>query len=143
MKNKTIKISGYLFVFISSLSLIYVSALAWIDPKDIMALVQVKLENTDALSSIRGVYGGVGFTLAGLVILMSINNLQNGLLFLSVFWLMYAISRVLTIIIDGPLGDFGNMWIKIESMFAVIAFILYLLNRPGNKSAVRLKTGSF
>jgi len=108
-----------------------------------MALVQVKLENTDALSSIRGVYGGVGFTLAGLVILMSINNLQNGLLFLSVFWLMYAISRVLTIIIDGPLGDFGNMWIKIESMFAVIAFILYLLNRPGNKSAVRLKTGSF
>jgi len=112
---------------IFSLSLLYIAVLAWVDPKAVMAFVGVELHNNDALSSIRGVYGGVGIFLVVVSVIISVKNLQNGLLFFTTFWWMYAISRILTLWIDGPLGEFGGTWLKIELTFGLLALVLYLL----------------
>ncbi len=133
--KKVATIAGYTFVALSSLSLAYVSLLAWADPKAVMALVQVELNNNDALSSIRGVYGGVGISLVTLVVIMAIKNLKNSLLFLGGFWLMYALSRLITLSKDGPLGDFGNNWLKIELFFGITAFAIYFLYQSALRKA--------
>lgn len=126
--KKTVMIVGYVFVAFSVLSLVWASCLAWIAPKAVMALVHVELNNNDALSSIRGVYGGVGFSLVALIIVMAIKDLQKSLLFLGIFWLLYAISRVITIIVDGPLANFGNTWLKTELFFGILAWVIYCFN---------------
>jgi len=137
--KKSITIISYISIGIFSLSLMYVSILAWVNPKAVMAFVEVDLNNTDALSSIRGVYGGVGIFLTGLSLIISIRNLQYGLLFFTVFWLMYAVSRILTLCIDGPLGEFGNTWLKIELTFGLLSLALYLLQR----FALKVNTSRF
>jgi len=91
-----------------------------------MNLVDVTLNNTDALSSIRGIYGGAGLAISiGLVYLL-FTDIKKALGFLSLFWGGYAISRILTILIDGPLGDFGNQWLVIESVFSMISIGLFV-----------------
>jgi len=127
--KKSMTIIAYVCIGLFALSLLYISILAWVDPKAVMAFVGVALPNNDALSSIRGVYGGVGIFLVAVSVIVSIRNVQNGLLFFTAFWWMYAISRILTIGMDGSLGEFGSTWLKIELTFGLLAFVLYLLQR--------------
>lgn len=130
--KKSVRILSYMFVGISCLSLLYVSLMAWFSPRAVMALVNVSLDNNDALSSIRGVYGSVGLALVVLVILISRKDLRSSLLFLSIFWFLYALSRLVTLLVDGPLGEFGTNWLMIESVFGCLAMLLYF----ATKSAV-------
>lgn len=123
--KKTFLYCSYFFISLSILSLLYVSILAWINPKEVMSLVQTSLTNNDAISSIRGVYGGAGLMVVVLLIYGTIKSIKTTLLFLGVFWFLYAISRLLTILVDGPLGDFGNNWMMIESIFGLISILLY------------------
>ncbi|ANH82080.1 hypothetical protein A8C56_14850 [Niabella ginsenosidivorans] len=127
--KKSVTIISCICIGIFSLSVLYISILAWANPGAVMKFVEVELNNNDALSSIRGVYGGVGFFLIGVALIISIRNLQHGLLFFTAFWLMYAVCRLLTIYIDGPLGAFGNTWLKIELTFGLLSWVLYLLRR--------------
>jgi hypothetical protein len=103
--------------------------MAFHNPQAVMDLVQVKLTNTDAYSSIRGVYGGVGITICISLFYLLKNNVQLGLLFLSMLWGFYACSRITTIIIEGTLGNFGSQWLAIESILFLIGFTLYSFNR--------------
>jgi hypothetical protein len=117
------------YVLFSLLSLTYVSILGMINPQQVMDMVQVNLTNTDAISSIRGVYGGVGITISIFLIYLLFKQHQLALSFLVVFWGSYALSRVLTIFIDGSLGDFGTNWLLIEScLFFVGACLLVSMN---------------
>jgi nitrate reductase gamma subunit len=65
--NKLMSLLSAVFISFSLLSLAWVSVLAIISPQYVMDLVSVKLENTDAISSIRGIYGGVGITICALL----------------------------------------------------------------------------
>ena len=40
---------------------------------------------------------------------------------------MYALSRGITIFVEGPLGDFGSKWIVIEACLCVIAVVLFVI----------------
>jgi hypothetical protein len=62
-----------------------------------------------------------------------IKDYDGGLLFLSLFWGAYAISRLITIFVDGSLGTFGNQWIITETTFCVIAIGLLLASKNYNK----------
>ena len=62
-KDKTITLAARGFILLSAFSLLSVSLMAFFAPQSVMDLVQVRLENSDAFSSIRGVYGGVGLTI--------------------------------------------------------------------------------
>jgi Domain of unknown function (DUF4345) len=124
--NKVIKISSAILMGISVLGIASVSLMAFNSPQSVMDLVQVKLENTDAMSSIRGVYGGAGIAILMVMIYLWRNNLKQGMLFLAVFWGSYAISRLLTILIDGALGAFGTQWIVTETVLALGALLLYI-----------------
>lgn len=123
--NKVIKISSSILMGLSVLGIASVSLMAFNSPQSVMDLVQVKLENTDAMSSIRGVYGGAGIAILMVMIYLWRNNLKQGMLFLSVFWGSYALSRLLTIMVDGALGAFGSQWIVTETVLASAALLLY------------------
>lgn len=117
------------FILLSALSLLTVSILACNNPQSVMDLVQVQLTNTDAYSSIRGVYGGVGLTIVISLFYLLKNNVTLALAFLSMLWGGYALSRITTILIEGALGDFGSQWLVIESILFAVGFTLYLFNK--------------
>lgn len=116
------------FILFSALSLGYVALLAMLSPQAVMDLVGVKLPNTDSISSIRGVYGGVGVTLVLSLLYLAFFETDRGLVFITTFWGSYAVSRIITAFADGPLGDFGTTWLYIESFFCLVGVVLLILN---------------
>jgi hypothetical protein len=129
-KQKTILVLARIFMGLSALSMLSVSMMAFGNPQKVMDLVRVELNNTDAFSSIRGVYGGVGLTLFITIVYMAVKDVKRGLQFLSMLWGFYALSRILTILVEGSLGAFGTQWLMTESVFFVIAMSLNLAMKP-------------
>ncbi len=130
MKTQTIfKRIAQAFILLSALALLSVSLMAFSNPQSVMSLVQVKLTNTDAFSSIRGVYGGVGLTLFISLLYLMVQDVQKGLFFLSLLWGFYALSRIITLFVEGPLGAFGRQWLIMETLFFIIALTLSWLTR--------------
>lgn len=123
--EKIIHVASRIFTGISALSLLSVSIMAFYNPQDVMNLVDVKLNNTDAYSSIRGVYGDAGLSITLLLVYLLRSNTRLALGFLSMLWGLYALSRIITIFTEGALGAFGNQWLIIESALFVIAMILF------------------
>ncbi len=122
--EKALSITIHTFMGFSAFAIIMVSVMAFHNPQAVMDLVQVKLPNTDAYSSIRGVYGGVGLTIFLTLVYLTIKDQIKGLVFASLLWGFYALSRVITIFREGNLGDFGNQWLTIESILCVVALTL-------------------
>lgn len=118
-----------IFILFSALALLSVSIMAFVNPQSVMDLVQVRLGNTDAFSSIRGVYGGVGLALFISLIYLMLTNIRQGLAFLCMIWGFYALSRMITIAVEGTLGSFGTQWLVTESVLFVIAAVLWLATR--------------
>jgi hypothetical protein len=129
--KKIVMIASRGFIFLSALSFLYVSMMAFVNPQAVMDLVHVDLglHNTDAFSSIRGVYGGVGLALVVTLVYLAVRNPKQGLVFLMLIWGLYAFSRILTIGIDGPLGAFGSQWLSTELFFFGIATLLRIAGR--------------
>lgn len=123
-KQSLLRIASFGFVIISALSILMVSLMAFLNPQSVMDLVAVKLTNTDAISSIRGIYGGAGLTIVIALAYLSRKDLREALGFLVLLWGFYALSRLITQLYEGPLGVFGKQWIVIESVFCGIALIL-------------------
>ncbi|EON78365.1 hypothetical protein ADIS_1228 [Lunatimonas lonarensis] len=109
------------FILFSGMALLSVSLMAFASPQAVMDMVQVDLSNTDAFSSIRGVYGGVGLTIFITLVYLARKNPIQGLGFLVMLWGFYALSRVLTILIEGELGPFGSQWLFIETILFATA----------------------
>ncbi|HZI02362.1 MAG TPA: DUF4345 domain-containing protein [Flavisolibacter sp.] len=128
-RNQFINVASISMILISALMLLSVSLMAFASPQGVMDLVHVKLPNTDAYSSIRGVYGGVGLTIVITLFYLALKEVKKGLIFLSLLWGFYAFSRFMTMITEGALGDFGNQWIIIEATFSLLCIILFLLGR--------------
>ena len=128
-KQSIIRWSTVAFILFSALSITSVSIMALFDPQAVMQLVQVKLTNTDAYSSIRGVYGGVGCAIVTMLVYLAIRDRRNGLRFLVLLWGGYALSRLITIGAEGALGAFGTQWLVIESVLFVIGIVLLLASR--------------
>ena len=127
--KKTLRLASQGFIILSALSLLSVSIMAFSSPQAVMDLVAVELTNTDAFSSIRGVYGGVGLTLFISLIYLVRQDFQRGLAFLSLLWGLYALSRIITIFTEGALGAFGTQWLLTETVFFAIASLLYVMNK--------------
>ena len=126
-QKQLITFASRIFITISALSFFSVSILAFLSPVQVMDLVKTPLPNTDAVSSIRGVYGGAGLTIAIVLIYLAIKDSRKGLVMLMMLWGFYALSRAITIFAEGPLGDFGMQWIALESIaFAVASILLFL-----------------
>ncbi|MFD1142383.1 DUF4345 domain-containing protein [Larkinella insperata] len=127
------------FILISALALLSVSVMAFSDPQSVMDLVHVKLTNTDAFSSIRGVYGGVGLTIFISLLYLMVKDVNKGLAFLSLLWGFYALSRAITIFAEGALGDFGRQWIVTESVLFTLAVALLWANSRATAPAASLR----
>lgn len=130
MKKQTIvTVASIGFILLSAFSLLSVSVMAFFSPQSVMDLVGVQLNNTDAFSSIRGIYGGVGLTLTISLLYLMVKDRKRGLAFLCLLWGLYAISRIITIFAEGSLGAFGTQWLYTEIVFFAIAAILLFSNR--------------
>jgi hypothetical protein len=134
---KTVKGLSYAFVLLSGFSILSVSVMAFSNPQSVMDLVGVVLPNNDAFSSIRGVYGGVGLTLFIALLYTLRKNIFESLGLLIILWGLYALSRIITLLNEGALGDFGKQWLSIEALFFLLAVGLFLLNRSVAKKAAR------
>ena len=134
MTAKVINLSSKGFILISAVSLAYVAVMAMINPQAVMDLVGVKLPNNDSISSIRGIYGGVGITLVLMLFYMAFYQAASGLSFLTLFWGSYSFSRILTWIVNGPLGEFGTNWLIIESCLCLIGALLLTFGRRLNRN---------
>ena len=132
--NRIVHISSVTLILFSALSLLYVSVQAIISPQAVMDLVQVTLPNNDAYSSIRGVYGGVGLTIVISLVYLAFKDAGKGLVFLTMLWGFYALSRLLTMAAEGAVGAFGTQWLTIESTLCLLALILLALRRQTQKS---------
>lgn len=121
-------------VAVSALSILMVSAMAFANPQAVMDLVGVRLPNNDALSSIRGIYGGAGLTIVIMLIYLAVRNLREALGLLALLSGSYALSRGITHLAEGPLGDFGMLWIQVESLLCGLSLILLM--------ALRRKSGT-
>jgi hypothetical protein len=133
MKNQqVIKRVSTGYILLCALSLVSVSVMAFINPQSVMDLVAVNLQNTDAYSSIRGIYGGAGMAMVVLLMYLLRNNHQIALFFLTMLWGLYALSRLITIFVEGPLGAFGSQWIVIETIFFIIALVLFTFTKRMN-----------
>jgi len=132
---KTVNLLSKIFVGLSILGIAYVAFASLLDPQATMDLVQVTLPNTDALSSIRGVYGGVGLAISIALVYLLIKDLPKALALLGLFWGGYAISRLLTWMVDGPLGAFGTQWLGIEITFCLLATVLWGVGRQQARQA--------
>ena len=126
-QQRILSLAAYFFLGLCLLSLLSLSAQSLLNPQATMDLADVQLTNTDAISSIRGIYGGVGLVLALTTGYLLFRDIPKGLLFMALFWGSYVLARVMTILIDGPLGEFGSFWIVIETSFFVLSLVLYLL----------------
>ncbi len=130
MKNQIfLRAATLFFIGLSAISILFVSAMAFINPQSVMDLVHVQLSNTDAASSIRGIYGGAGLSIVLMLVYLSFKNVREALGFLVLLWGLYAISRGITYVAEGPLGPFGTQWMIIESLFCGIATMLLLLHK--------------
>ncbi len=135
MQTQTMfKRAAQAFIMLSALALLSVSFMAFSDPQSVMDLVGVKLTSTDAFSSIRGVYGGVGMTIVISLIYLMLRDVTKGVAFLSLLWGFYALSRTITIFAEGALGDFGRQWLLIESICCLMAVVLWWANRKAAPS---------
>ncbi|WP_126246465.1 DUF4345 domain-containing protein [Chitinophaga rhizosphaerae] len=124
--SKTLRILSRIYIFFSAASLLYVSLMAFASPQAVMDLVQVKLPNPDSFSSIRGVYGGVGLTIVVMLVRWALRDERQGILFLTMLWGFYAISRLMTLGMEGPLGAFGMQWLITESFLCAVGAILLI-----------------
>lgn len=127
--QRIVNIISKVFISFSILSLGYVSLLSIFNPQATMALVGVELPNNDAISSIRGIYGGVGLVIVITLIYLLLKDIAKALVFLTLFWGAYAGSRLITIMVDGTLGDFGSQWLLIEGTFFIMGFTLFMLQK--------------
>lgn len=134
MQSKAIRISAQVYILLSAFSFLYVSIMGFISPQAVMDLVNVQLSNNDAISSIRGVYGGVGLSIVIMLIWFMLKDLQKGLIMLALLWGFYAASRIITQSAEGPLGSFGQQWLIIETFFFALAIGLLVFVCFKNKT---------
>lgn len=125
--NKIINAAAVVLIIFSAFSMLMVSLMAFANPQSVMDLVQVQLPNNDSYSSIRGIYGGVGMVIIIQLIYLAVKDRKKGLAFLAMLWGFYALSRLITIAVEGPLGDFGTQWLTIESVLCLLSVALYFM----------------
>jgi hypothetical protein len=127
--NRFINYSGMFIICLTALGILMVSVMAFSNPQAVMDLVQVKLPNNDAYSSIRGVYGGAGLTIFITLVYLLFKNRLQGLAFVALLCGFYALSRIITVVSEGALGSFGTNWMVIEGVMSITALALLIANR--------------
>lgn len=141
--KKILQVLSVIIIGLTASGILMVSGMAFINPQSVMDLVGVTLPNSDAFSSIRGVYGGAGMTICIALIYLAIRNQKQGLAFVSLLCGFYAFSRIITIAVDGNLGEFGHQWLKIETTMCLLALLLLIIRVKTEKQASQKSHSSY
>jgi Domain of unknown function (DUF4345) len=126
-KIKIHRTASLAIISLTAFGVLMVSIQAFVNPQSVMDLVNVKLLNTDAFSSIRGIYGGIGLLIFIQLVYLAFKNYKQGLVVVALFGGLYALSRIITIFTEGSLGAFGMQWLLTETTICLIAILLLFL----------------
>jgi len=126
MNTSLLRLFACGLIGLTTLGILLVSILAFVDPQSVMQLVQVKLPNTDAYSSIRGVYGGAGLSICIVLGYLGLTNPRLGLTYVAILSGLYAFSRLITALVEGPLGAFGQQWMIIEASISALSILVLI-----------------
>jgi Domain of unknown function (DUF4345) len=126
-KIKIHRTASLAIISLTAFGILMVSIQAFVNPQSVMDLVNVKLLNTDAFSSIRGLYGGIGLLIFIQLVYLAFKNYKQGLVVVALFGGLYALSRIITIFTEGSLGAFGMQWLLTETTICLIAILLLFL----------------
>jgi hypothetical protein len=124
---KIIKLSTRIFLGLMALAFCKVGIEALVNPVPVLANVQIELLNTNALSSMRAVYGGMHFVF-GLFCLYGIfKNPASALGLIVLYTAGFVLGRLTGIIVDGTPDEFVTSWLATETVSLLIAG--FLLNK--------------
>ncbi|HWJ29652.1 MAG TPA: DUF4345 family protein [Flavisolibacter sp.] len=134
---RIINISTILLVSFSATAILMASIMIFFHHQRVMNVLKVNLPGAYTRSFMLALYGIVGLAAGLSMIYIFIKNQRKGLSFLTLLWGFYAASRLMTILFNGSLNDFGR-WLFIDSMLFMVSVVL-LLMQPERKSATDLQ----
>lgn len=114
--RQTVKLFLQAFILFSILNLLTWSVIPFMSLQAIRNLVTIRLPDTTALSSIRGVYGGMGLTLFISLLYLQFTNLRHSLAILCLLSGVVALSPIIITFSEGTLGAFSSQWLLTESL---------------------------
>ena len=122
---KLTELLARIFLGLIALAFLKVGIETMVDPRAVLANVDISLETSSALSSMRAVYGGMHFVFGALCVYTIFKNVISGLGLVALYTLGFAIGRISGIILDGTPNQFVVTWLITEiAAFAIAVFLL-------------------
>jgi hypothetical protein len=114
------------FLALTGLAFANVGVQALLDPKAVVAAVEMTLENASSMSTIRAVYGGMHLAFGLFCFYGAFRAQRPALGLLMLYAGGYVFGRVVSYVADGAPNAFVSQWLITETATLLIASTLYV-----------------
>jgi len=114
------------FLALTGLAFANVGVQALLDPRAVVAAVEMTLENASSLSTIRAVYGGMHLMFGLFCIFGAFKARLPALGLLMLYSGGYVVGRLTSYVVDGAPNAFVSQWMVTESVTFIISASLYV-----------------
>lgn len=119
----------------SALAILRTSITIFIHPQNVLEHIGVNISSIDHSRPLTALFSATGFTIAGILSYLFIQDRRKGLTFLTLLFGIYALYRFLTILFHGSIDDLGR-WLFVDSALFLISVMLLLVQPANQKSRV-------
>ncbi len=114
------------FLALTGLAFANVGVQALLDPRAVVAAVEMTLENASSLSTIRAVYGGMHLAFGLFCFYGAFKAQRPALGLLMLYSGGYVVGRLTSYVADGAPNAFVGQWLVMESVTFIISAALYV-----------------
>ncbi|ASZ13691.1 DUF4345 domain-containing protein [Chitinophaga pendula] len=114
------------FLSLTGIAFLNIAVQAILNPQSIMDLVSVQLDNISARNSIRAYYGGVNLAFAIFLLYGAFKMQREALTLVFLYCSGFVAGRLYSILTEGKPSAFILNWLVIESVLAILSFLLLL-----------------
>ena len=125
---KTVKIITFtsrIFILIAALYMLSIGILAIFSPLSIIDFVHINMLKHGSFFAISGVYGAGSLLIFILLMYFMASNPDNGLLTLLIYCGIYASIRVMTLFLEGVIGEKESQWLILEFFLFLVSLGLF------------------
>lgn len=115
-----------IFLALTGLAFANVGVQALLDPRAVVAAVEMTLENASSLSTIRAVYGGMHLAFGLFCFYGAFKARLPALGLLMLYSAGYVVGRLTSYFIDGAPNAFVSQWLVMEVATFLISASLYV-----------------
>lgn len=94
-------------------------------PSELLAVVGIPLDNPSALSSIRGIYGGLHIAFGAMMLWSLLKNPSVALLFVVIYTGGFTLGRWTAFALDGQPNAFVTTWMFVEPVCGLVSWFLW------------------